>query len=251
MNRHLSPRYLIVGSGRMAQHLKAYLSLENQQLKEWSRAADPAKKELPRLVSAADVVLLLISDRALEGFYQKEIKGLLDQMPNVKCVHGSGSFSHPEIPGFHPLMSFHSGAAYAAETYHKMAFVGDGPEALFRQIFPSFKNSYFQISPEDKAYYHSLCVLGGNLSTWLWQQVIDKMDRQLHIPPEALWPYMDQLSQNLKAKPESALTGPVARGDQNTIQANLQALQSREELALENLYQAFAKGVQIEHSKHS
>ncbi len=240
MTNRNSPHYLLIGSGRLATHLHHYFLEEGIVCKSWCRARDPQMKELKDLVNWADVVMLLISDRSLDDFYTEH----LSSFPAKKIVHCSGSHRHPKMLGFHPLMSFSSGTLYPLDTYRSMAFVGDTPSQTFRQWFSQLDNPYFQIGAEDRAYYHCLCVLSGNLSTWLWQEVVKRMEGQLNIPRWALWPYMDRLAANLKEDLEKALTGPVVRGDQITIVENRAALIEKGDLSLEDLYQSFVRGVQ-------
>jgi predicted short-subunit dehydrogenase-like oxidoreductase (DUF2520 family) len=55
---------------------------------------------------------------------------------------------------------------------------------------------------------------------------------------DVLEPYLRQVLHNFLTSPATALTGPLARGDQGTIARNLQSLQGD---ALQPLYQSFVK----------
>ena len=53
---------------------------------------------------------------------------------------------------------------------------------------------------------------------------------------EILDVYRDQIFRNIKETPESALTGPIARGDLQTIRNNIEALHGH---PLGTIYRAF------------
>ena len=80
------------------------------------------------------------------------------------------------------------------------------------------------INVEDKARYHAMCVMAGNFSQILWKSVSDRFEQQFELPAESLHPYLKQLVSNFVDHPETALTGPLARNDLQTIERNLNAL---------------------------
>jgi 2-dehydropantoate 2-reductase len=75
-----------------------------------------------------------------------------------------------------------------------------------------------------KAYYHSLCVMANNFTTLLWQKFFKELSTQCQIPAQAALPFLQQTLLNLQHQHTTALTGPLARNDQVTINQNLQAL---------------------------
>ena len=81
-----------------------------------------------------------------------------------------------------------------------------------------------------------MCVLAGNFSQVLWKGVADRFEQHLGLPAETLRPYLKQVAENFIQAPESALTGPLARGDQKTIERNLDSLNGD---PLQDLYRAF------------
>ncbi len=229
--------YAILGGGRLARHMHHYFSLLNLPVSCWTRdAADSfnthpianATARLRATVQPASHVLLLVSDGA--------IAEVLKRYPFVhekNLVHCSGALSIPGVAGAHPLMTF-SHELYTLERYQQVPFMVDRGY-VFNELLPGLPNQHFPISVEDKPRYHALCVMAGNFSQILWQQVVERFSL-MGLPPSTLEPYLQQVVQNFISKPGSALTGPLSRGDENTISRNLTALAGD---PLEPVYLAF------------
>ena len=88
-----------------------------------------------------------------------------------------------------------------------------------------------------------MCVMAGNFSQLLWKGVSDRFAQQFELPAEALEPYLKQMMANFIQAPETALTGPLSRNDQQTIERNLSALEGD---PLQDLYRAFVAYYQDE-----
>jgi hypothetical protein len=209
------PKYLLIGGGRLSRHLSHYFNLLNVTFASWNRN-DHSTASLVQSIKDCDVVLLCISDDQLTPFYEqfKEEK--------TTFVHFSGAFQHLEIHGFHPLMSF-GRELYSLERYQEIHFIGIDPIDVFKKIFPQFKNSYSPLPVHKKALYHSLCVLSGNGTTLLWD-LVEQEFRKMGLPPEALKPYLEQVTNNIISKQEGRWTGPWYRQDTKTVEANKEAL---------------------------
>ena len=72
--------------------------------------------------------------------------------------------------------------------------------------------------------YHGLSVMAGNCTTLLWNKLFHTFEQQLQLPPSIALPYLRQVAANIEHAPDTALTGPITRGDRDTIRANLVAL---------------------------
>jgi hypothetical protein len=79
--------------------------------------------------------------------------------------------------------------------------------------------------------------MAGNFSQMLWKGISDRFEQQFDLPANVLHPYLRQLADNFIQAPESALTGPLVRRDQSTIERNINALDGD---PLQDLYRAFA-----------
>jgi predicted short-subunit dehydrogenase-like oxidoreductase (DUF2520 family) len=237
--------YAIVGGGRLARHFSEYFRLLEIPHTRWTRdrrspfntsRLPGAEQRLKETVYNADRVLLLVKDSA--------IAALLKQYPFLhekQLIHCSGSLGIPGVAGAHPLMTF-TDSLYGLETYQQIPFMIDaGPG--FDQLFPGLPNPNFVIDTEDKSRYHAMCVMAGNFSQLLWKGISDRFEQQFELPTETLHPYLKQVTENFLQTPESALTGPLTRNDQQTITRNLTSLDGD---PLQDLYAAFIRFYQQE-----
>lgn len=230
--------YAIVGGGRLARHFSQYFHLLEIPHTRWTRdcrssfntfATPDAAQRLRETLGKADRVLLLVSDTA--------IGALLKQYPFLhekRLIHCSGALSIPGVAGAHPLMTFAEGL-YDLQTYQTMPFMLEAGYS-FDELFPDLPNPHFAISVEDKARYHAMCVMAGNFATLLWKGVSDRFGQQFGLPAETLHPYLKQTVSNFTQAPETALTGPLARNDEQMIECNLNALAGD---PMQEIYRAF------------
>jgi len=221
--------YGVVGRGRVATHITRYLELESQPVRQWHRGQSIAPESA---LEGSDVILLAISDDALEPFLEAHAS-----LADATCLHFSGSRTVADAHGFHPLMTF-GPVPYDRETYRAIPFVTErgGPE--FAAVFPALPNPSRSIDPGQKALYHALCVLAGNFPTLLWNKSFDLFEARLGLPRTMLAPYLEQTLRNTLASGGEALTGPLARGDRGTVERNLRALEGD---AYADVYRAFAR----------
>jgi predicted short-subunit dehydrogenase-like oxidoreductase (DUF2520 family) len=209
------PTYGLIGRGRVARHIAHYLELEGLPFVRWHRAMSLS---VQTAIAEADVVLLAISDDALEAFVADHPE-LWDRSP----VHFSGSLVLAGVYGLHPLMTFGT-ELYDLETYRSIPFIGEHGGIGFGEVFPSLKNPSWTIDPDQKPLYHALCVLAGNCTTLLWSKAFDDFEERLGLPPETLQPFLNRTCGNTSAVGREALTGPFSRGDVETIARDLRAL---------------------------
>lgn len=224
--------YLVIGSGRWATHLKSTLRLAGCESSQWSRRSNN-ELELQQGLSRASHVWLAISDSALPEWSVKlrDFKGLK--------LHSSGVAEIPGLHSVHPLMSF-APQLYPDDFYQRFALVSTS--SLERdELIPGLKNPFFKIKSEQKAFYHSLCVLAGNGGVLLWNKFFSEMQR-LGLPFEVTQLYASRILENLLLDPERALTGPLVRGDHDTLQKDLAALGGDPfQAVLQSLIHAFQK----------
>lgn len=228
---HTKSSVLLIGSGRLAQHLQYW----NESLSEpntlfsWDRSQDPHL--LKTLINKVQIVWLAISDSALIPFYEYHLEG-----HDIKVVHFSGALNDDRLISTHPLMSFPH-QLFAPEVYTRIHFVINGCENL-SQALPNFKNTFSHLEASEKSFYHALCVVSGNFPQMLWTQVAKEF-QDLNIPTEGLDLYIKQICENYLSLKEKAITGPLIRKDSITIQKNISSLDRNEKL--KNIYQVFNK----------
>lgn len=225
------PKYLIVGSGRLAKHLAHYFSLVGISYQVWSRKQSP--QALHELLQNKPTVLLAISDDALEKFFNQHLLG-----KNLKTIHFSGALHLNQMISCHPLMTFGTDL-FDISVYRKIFFAVTGIKNL-QEIFPQLPNSSFALDPEQKPLYHAICVLSAAGAQKIWSQS-ESMLQNLGIPKEAFRPYVKQIADNYLLAGPHALTGPWARHDEKTIERNLKALSTNSK-ALHQVYDILKEG---------
>lgn len=230
--------YAILGDGRLARHMRHYLALSGQAVEGWARnpashfnthQRGPARERLKRTVEKATHVMLLVSDDAITPFLSR-----YPFLHEKTLIHCAGALNVRAVAGAHPLMTF-ADSMYTLEAYRRIPFmVETGYD--FKKLFPELPNPVYTIRPADKALYHALCVVAGNFPQMLWQAVSDRFANDLGLPHEVLGPYLEQVTQNAVQAPERALTGPLSRGDEDTVRRHLAVLEND---SLQEIYRAF------------
>ena len=243
----VSPRYAILGNGRLARHLRFYFSSLNLPFTAWSRCGTPQANtfaeithptdRLERTLNHATVVLVALSDAAIVPFLQQNATATNAHGKPLYWVHFAASVDAPQALCAHPLMTF-ADALYDADFYPCIAFACDDP-ARFRTLFPVLSNPVFALVPDQRPLYHALCVMAGNFPQLLWHSCHLGLN-QLGVPSDAVAMYLRQISENFIRHPDTALTGPLVRGDAATCASHRKQLQASDP-ALAELYAAFER----------
>jgi 2-dehydropantoate 2-reductase len=234
--------YGFVGDGRLSRHWRHYFTSLGIPWKLWSRRLARSNGvpgiSAPDALSDCPTILLAVSDDAIAPVMARlRAEGLDDR----RYVHFCGGRNFEGAFGAHPLMSFAS-QLYEPPFYRDIPVFVDhdaahpDPVAEFRALFPRLPNPCFPLKTDDKAYYHALCALAGGFTAVLWRDFFAAMESRFGAPREALAAFPRRIVENVIASSDGALTGPVARGDTETIEAHLEALDGT---ALASVYHAF------------
>ena len=220
----------IVGDGRLARHFLHYLNLLDLPSCTWSRRATAAAPH--EALASCRTVLLLVRDAAIVPFVEA-----WPALRDKHLVHCSGSLVTPLAEGAHPLMTF-GPHLYALPEYRTIPFILDAGGTPFRELLPGLPNPSVIIPAAGRGDYHALSVMAGNFSIMLWSKLFDELQARFGIPASAAHPYLARTTANLQADAGQALTGPLARGDMETIAANLEALMGDR---FHDVYDAFVR----------
>lgn len=220
--------YLIVGAGCTSIHFQNYLGLLDLSWTLWDRSQSNVK--LKKEIALATHILLLISDSAIESFYQEHLL-----TTTKRVVHFSGALEIPGVISAHPLMTF-SKNLYSLEEYKLFPFITTA-NLSFSEILPGFPNPHYHLQPEQKAFYHALCVISGNFTNLLWQKMNLGL-KSLGLPNDIFQPYLRRTVLNILQDTENSLTGPLARKDLKTVIANDHALNGD---PFQKIYRAFVE----------
>lgn len=253
---------LILGDGRLARHLFAYLSAElvvsstspetsthlhaapsstvsaslgSTSVLQWSRKREARGEceSFARMVAKATHLIFAVSDRAIESLVAQARE---QAKPDAIFVHCSGALQVEGAHCAHPLMTF-SDRLYDHETYLEIPFIIDEDGPRLDQLVPGLWNPSLRLSRKNRPLYHALCAASGNLVSLLWKEAFARFE-ELGIPAEVLRPYLSQIAINSIADPVRAPTGALVRGDDETIRKHLEALDST---LLGEVYEVFAR----------
>jgi predicted short-subunit dehydrogenase-like oxidoreductase (DUF2520 family) len=193
---------------------------------------------------AADLVIVATPDSAIAETAALLAPGL---RPGSLVVHLSGACpldeldklqrARPdvEIGGLHPLQSLPSVELGLARLAGSWCAV-DGPDAVER-LAVTLGMRPFRVAPGDRAEYHAAATIASNHLVAVLGQAA-RVARDAGVPMEALWPLAQATLDNVAAVgAEDALTGPVARGDAETLARHLDALPAEER----GVYRALAR----------
>ena len=208
----------VVGRGRVGSAIAARLTERGVELRE----------------QGAELVLLCVPDRELAGVAAEIAPG-----PWVAHVSGGTPLSaldpHERRFGLHPLQTFTRarGAEQLDGAY--AAVSAEGPEALAAgfALARTLGLQPFELDDSLRALYHAGAAVASNFLVTLFRAAAELVEAA-GAPPEALLPLMRRTIEN-----GFELTGPIERGDWETVEAHLAAIrESRPEL--EPMYRALA-----------
>lgn len=242
-------------------HISGYYSKSKASAKEAATFTDSeAFDTLTSLLELSDMICITTPDDKINNIWN-DIKGL-DIKGKIIC-HCSGSLASTifenskeykaYVYAIHPLYAISS----KEESYKQLgqayfSIEGDKEKmAIIEALFTKLGNPYQIISAEHKSLYHAAAVTVSNQVIALLYQGVELM-RQCGFEEEraleALWPLIEGNIQNVAQKGLTmALTGPVERGDLETIRKHLAVLNDRDK----KLYNLLSlKTLEIAQKKH-
>lgn len=201
--------------------------------------------------SFGSIILVCVPDGSIKETATKMARLLSAQHRRV-VLHTSGAMNSNallslkraacSLGSFHPMQTFPYGKITSLDGVW-CAIEGE-PAALTvcRQLARKLQSHAFVISKEAKVLYHIAGVFASNYVVTL-MSVVHDLARQSGIPEKNIWPIfqpiIDQAVRNtVKSSPMLALTGPIKRGDTETIIRHLAALSTRKTKHLAPLYSA-------------
>ena len=251
----------VIGGGKVGRCLASYLkeslvgitanSPEHSRQLAENFATEPCTNE--ELVERAEVLLLTVPDRLIgtvaaslasasvsEHATGSAPAAQVPQLPLAGKVflHCSGSMGlevlasllreGAHVGSLHPLQSFAGGATELAGVYMAM----DGDEAACaaaQQIATTVGGHPFQVPAAERAAYHAAACICSNYAVAVEALAQGLMSRWLgneEAAWQALLPLFKGTAANLQSttSPRTVLTGPIARGDVNTVEKHLAVL---------------------------
>jgi len=192
----------------------------------------------PESLARATVVLVTVRDAELDGVLHELLGAGLEE--GTVVLHASGTAEPPALDllraqghwggTFHPLLPL-TDPTRAAEQLHR-AWIGiDGDaraRAVSRELAAAIGARVVEIPNGAKARYHAAAVLVSNFPIVLFAlatRVLASAGVSDEAASGAAGTLLTAAVENARAlAPSAALTGPVARGDVDTVRAHLAAL---------------------------
>lgn len=222
-------KYCIIGNGRVARHFAHYFTLLQLPFAHWYRNCEVA---LEKKLEGCTHVLVLISDDSIENFIIENSANL----DGKTIVHFSAAVQSQYAYSAHPLQTFND-KLESLEFYQQIPFAFFTKEKSFAELLPKITNKHTFIDITKKSYYHAMCVMANNFTTILWQKFFKEM-QSLGVAEEDCVPILQQTFKNLQNDYKNSLTGPLKRGDKDTINKNLQSLEDDD---FYDVYKSFIK----------
>jgi predicted short-subunit dehydrogenase-like oxidoreductase (DUF2520 family) len=198
----------IVGRGRMGRALAGALGAAGP----FGRGHDGA---------GADAVLLCVPDSEIAAAAAAVAPGPL--VGHCSGAVGLAALAPHEAFGLHPLMTVTKrGADF---TGAGAAIAGSTPRALAlaRELAQELGMHPFELADEDRAAYHAGAAMASNFLVALEAAAerVTGIDRRLLVP------LVRATVENWAALGDAALTGPIARGDEETVARHREAIAER------------------------
>lgn len=239
------PSVAIVGAGRMGQGLALALGEAGHRITLVSRSSHPVVPPLqlhggPRAeaLRGAAIVLLAVPDGAIPSL-AAELAAEGGITPRHVVLHLSGlqdrgalrplAATGAALGSLHPLQTVSDPATAPARFAGAYAGVEGDDRALSaaEALAGSLRMVPVRIPAGAKAAYHAGAAFAANYTTAL-VAVAERLALAAGITPEVArrlyLPLIRGAAANLEAGPAAALTGPVRRGDVETVRAHLAAL---------------------------
>jgi predicted short-subunit dehydrogenase-like oxidoreductase (DUF2520 family) len=188
------------------------------------------------VASEVDLVILATPDAAIEAAATAVAATVRGDALVVHLAGSRGLDALAAVPArrgaLHPLQTLPDVDWGAARLRGAAAAVAGDAEV--EAIARSIGMTPFRVDDEDRAAYHAAACMASNHLVTLLAQV----EAATAVPLDAFLPLVRATVENVAAKgPRHALTGPVARGDVDTVRAHLDALPAAERDA----YRAMAR----------
>jgi predicted short-subunit dehydrogenase-like oxidoreductase (DUF2520 family) len=250
----VSERVFILGAGKVGLGLfRAFRAANVELIGLHARRPSPmatSSGSLPAAIGDANTVIVAVRDEQIDDALAEVIdaaasSGRRRLASGTVIVHTSGG-AEPELMTrlgeiglsggtFHPLVPF-ANPDRAAELLRKawIGIDGDDPaRATSRRLAGHLGARTLDIPPGTKGIYHAAAVISSNFPVVL-EAVATRLLAEVGIPERSAQRAVHSLmeaaiSNTADSPPESALTGPVVRGDAETVHRHLQALRHNPE----------------------
>ena len=254
----------IVGAGRVGAVLGAALRRAGHDVIAVSAVSDLSRlraeallpgvpiRSVPEVIADADLVLLSVPDDVLPGL----VAGLVD----TGTIHAGQFVAHPSgrygidvlapvtrvgaIPlALHPVMTF-TGTSVDLARLDDCPFgvtSADSVRPVAEALVVEMGGEPVWVPEEARSLYHAAVVFGANYLMTVVLQSLDLLrDAGIAEPQRLMGPLLSASLDNALRHGDSALTGPVARGDARTVGDHLERMRDLPPVVTDS-YRALAR----------
>ncbi len=211
-------RIQIIGKGRVGFSFYLFLKEKGYDVRIYSRRLGGD------ISPYGDILFIATKD--------KEIRRVSERFRDLDYrvfAHFSGAFLSDILPedkeraSFHPLQAFNSPDPNLWKSITVVCEGTDKALETLKRFAESLGLKFKYISPENKVIYHAAAVILSNL---VYSPLIcaDRIFRNLGIDKEDYSKLLRTSIDNFISKGEKGLTGPIVRGDMETINMHLKTL---------------------------
>ncbi len=240
-------RIVLVGPGRAGQSVAyaangaghdvvAVAARDSEQAYVVARRLDAVALGIGEPIPAADLVILAVRDSAIE-----HVAGRVAPVARnaaAAAIHLSGAMPVAALEPFaahglavgslHPLQTMPTpdrGARALVGAW--MAVTAHGPlRSDLHRFASSLGGIPFDLADADRAAYHAAAAAAANFPIAALA-IAQRLMEETGVPFDAARPLVDAIVENaFDAGPLASLTGPIARGDRETIAAQIEAVRS-------------------------
>lgn len=195
----------------------------------WTMAG-PVGRGAPVAAAAVgvDLVVLAVPDSVV-----REVAEAIDPNPAAVIIHLAGSLGldvlagHDRVGALHPLVALPD-ARIGADRLLSGQWFGVAGDPITVELVGQFGGSSFPVADADRATYHAAAAVASNHLVALLGQV-ERLAAAASVPFEAYLELVRGSVDNVaELGPRRALTGPVARGDEATVDRHRRALDPSE-----------------------
>ena len=240
----------VVGAGRVGTALAVALGRAGHEVVAVSAVSDSSVRRIeqrlpgvaiarpPEVVASADLVLMTVPDDALAGLVAglaatgAAVEGRL--IAHASGRHGLGVLDPVTAAGalplaLHPVMTF-TGRPDDIDRLAGISFGITAPDPLrpvAEALVVEMGGEPVFIAEEQRDLYHAALASGANYLVTLVVQASDLLrDAGVAQPARMLGPLLSAALDNALRLGDAALTGPVARGDADTVASHVNALRA-------------------------
>jgi len=240
-------RIVLVGPGRAGQSVAiaangaghevvAVAARDTEQAYGAARRLDAGVLAIGEPIPAVDLIVIAVRDHAIE-----EVAGQIAPVARnaaASAVHLSGATPISALAPFsaqglavgslHPLQTMPTPDRGARSlTGSWMAVTADEPlRSELRAFAASIGGIPFDLRDVDRTTYHAAAAAAANFPIAAFS-IAQRLLETTDVPFEALRPLVDRVVANVfELGPVASLTGPIARGDVDTIDAQIHAVRA-------------------------